>query len=154
MLTAEQSRRLKIRWRTGRRRAGFRTVTFWRRPAPVPICPILTSARLRAALRATGISGANMECLGATMQQTAHAEIAIRPRPGYAAKRAVPPSPLTTRLAPLSPVYERAEQRLDLRIHSPGRAPHTLRDYLPDAGPKRLAIKTLLMDLVAIMALR
>ncbi len=28
---------------------------------------------------------------------------------------------------------------LDLRIHLPGRAPHTLRDYLPDAfGPKDL----------------
>lgn len=36
---------------------------------------------------------------------------------------------------------------LDLRIHLPGRAPHVLRDYLPDAfGPKDLEIKTLLMD--------
>lgn len=36
---------------------------------------------------------------------------------------------------------------LDLRIHLPGREPHTLRDYLPDAfGPKDLDIKTLLMD--------
>lgn len=31
---------------------------------------------------------------------------------------------------------------LDLRIHLPGRAPHTLRDYLPDAfGPKDLRSK-------------
>ncbi len=36
---------------------------------------------------------------------------------------------------------------LELRINLPGRAPHTLRDYLPDAfGPKDLEIKTLLMD--------
>ncbi len=36
---------------------------------------------------------------------------------------------------------------LDLRIHLPGREPHMLRDYLPDAfGPKDLDIKTLLMD--------
>lgn len=36
---------------------------------------------------------------------------------------------------------------LDLRIHLPGREPHALRDYLPDAfGPKDLDIKTLLMD--------
>ncbi|MDU4664286.1 MAG: cytidine deaminase, partial [Enterobacter hormaechei] len=36
---------------------------------------------------------------------------------------------------------------LELRINLPGRAPHTLSDYLPDAfGPKDLEIKTLLMD--------
>ena len=36
---------------------------------------------------------------------------------------------------------------LQLRINLPGRAPHTLADYLPDAfGPKDLEIKTLLMD--------
>lgn len=36
---------------------------------------------------------------------------------------------------------------LELRINLPGRAPHTLGDYLPDAfGPKDLEIKTLLMD--------
>ena len=36
---------------------------------------------------------------------------------------------------------------LTLRINLPGRAPHTLGDYLPDAfGPKDLEIKTLLLD--------
>jgi len=36
---------------------------------------------------------------------------------------------------------------LSLRINLPGRAPHTLGNYLPDAfGPKDLEIKTLLMD--------
>ena len=36
---------------------------------------------------------------------------------------------------------------LQLRINLPGRAPHTLADYLPDAfGPKDLDIKSLLMD--------
>lgn len=36
---------------------------------------------------------------------------------------------------------------LELRINLPGRAPHTLADYLPDAfGPKDLEIKSLLMD--------
>jgi cytidine deaminase len=36
---------------------------------------------------------------------------------------------------------------LQLRINLPGREPHTLADYLPDAfGPKDLEIKTLLMD--------
>ena len=50
-------------------------------------------------------------------------------------------------MRPLSPVYEELNSGLDLRIHLPGRAPHVLRDYLPDAfGPKDLEIKTLLMD--------
>ncbi|EAN1698179.1 cytidine deaminase [Salmonella enterica] len=92
--------------------------------------------------------GANMEFLGATMQQTVHAEQSaishawLRGEKGLAA--------VTVNYTPCGHCRQfmnELNSGLDLRIHLPGRAPHTLRDYLPDAfGPKDLEIKTLLMD--------
>ena len=92
--------------------------------------------------------GANMEFLGATMQQTVHAEQSaishawLRGEKGLAA--------ITVNYTPCGHCRQfmnELNSGLDLRIHLPGREPHTLRDYLPDAfGPKDLDIRTLLMD--------
>ena len=92
--------------------------------------------------------GANMEFIGATMQQTVHAEQSaichawLRGEKGLAA--------ITVNYTPCGHCRQfmnELNSGLDLRIHLPGREPHTLRDYLPDAfGPKDLDIKTLLMD--------
>ena len=92
--------------------------------------------------------GANMEFLGATMQQTVHAEQSaishawLRGEKGLAA--------ITVNYTPCGHCRQfmnELNSGLDLRIYLPGREPHTLRDYLPDAfGPKDLDIKTLLMD--------
>ena len=92
--------------------------------------------------------GANMEFLGATMQQTVHAEQSaishawLRGEKGLAA--------ITVNYTPCGHCRQfmnELNSGLDLRIHLPGHEPHTLRDYLPDAfGPKDLDIKTLLMD--------
>ncbi|EOY5092891.1 cytidine deaminase [Citrobacter amalonaticus] len=92
--------------------------------------------------------GANMEFLGATMQQTVHAEQSaishawLRGEKGLAA--------ITVNYTPCGHCRQfmnELNSGLDLHIHLPGREPHTLRDYLPDAfGPKDLDIKTLLMD--------
>ncbi|EML9985479.1 MULTISPECIES: cytidine deaminase [Citrobacter] len=92
--------------------------------------------------------GANMEFLGATMQQTVHAEQSaishawLRGEKGLAA--------ITVNYTPCGHCRQfmnELNSGLDLRIHLPGREPHMLRDYLPDAfGPKDLDIKTLLMD--------
>ena len=92
--------------------------------------------------------GANMEFLGATMQQTVHAEQSaishawLRGEKGLAA--------ITVNYTPCGHCRQfmnELNSGLDLRIHLPGREPHPLRDYLPDAfGPKDLDIKTLLMD--------
>lgn len=102
---------------------------------------------------ARGISGswyfgANMEYLGATMQQTVHAEQSaishawLRGEKGLAA--------ITVNYTPCGHCRQfmnELNSGLDLRIHLPGREPRALRDYLPDAfGPKDLDIKTLLMD--------
>ncbi|EMX9178824.1 cytidine deaminase [Citrobacter sedlakii] len=92
--------------------------------------------------------GGNMEYLGATMQQTVHAEQSaishawLRGEKGLAA--------ITVNYTPCGHCRQfmnELNSGLDLRIHLPGREPHTLCDYLPDAfGPKDLDIKTLLMD--------
>ncbi|MBA8034532.1 cytidine deaminase [Citrobacter freundii] len=92
--------------------------------------------------------GGNMEFLGATMQQTVHAEQSaishawLRGEKGLAA--------ITVNYTPCGHCRQfmnELNSGLDLRIHLPGREPHALRDYLPDAfGPKDLDIKTLLMD--------
>ena len=75
--------------------------------------------------------GANMEFIGATMQQTVHAEQTVNYTPCGHCRQ----------------FMNELNSGLDLRIHLPGREAHALRDYLPDAfGPKDLEIKTLLMD--------
>ncbi|EGC6142939.1 cytidine deaminase [Salmonella enterica] len=92
--------------------------------------------------------GANMEFLGATMQQTVHAEQSAISHAWLCGEKGL--VAVTVNYTPCGHCRQfmnELNSGLDLRIHLPGRAPHTLRDYLPDAfGPKDLEIKTLLMD--------
>ena len=92
--------------------------------------------------------GANMEFLGATMQQTVHAEQSAISHAWLRGEIAL--SSITVNYTPCGHCRQfmnELNSGLRLRINLPGRAPHTLGDYLPDAfGPKDLEIKTLLMD--------
>ncbi|EHM2230314.1 cytidine deaminase [Salmonella bongori] len=92
--------------------------------------------------------GANMEFLGATMQQTVHAEQSAISHAWLRGEKEL--AAVTVNYTPCGHCRQfmnELNSGLDLRIHLPGREPHTLRDYLPDAfGPKDLEIKTLLMD--------
>lgn len=92
--------------------------------------------------------GGNMEFIGSTMQQTVHAEqsaISHAWLRGETGLRSV-----TVNYTPCGHCRQfmnELNSGLSLRINLPGRAPHTLADYLPDAfGPKDLQIETLLMD--------
>ncbi len=102
---------------------------------------------------ARGISGTwyfggNMEFLGATMQQTVHAEQSAISHAWLRGEKAL--AAITVNYTPCGHCRQfmnELNSGLALRINLPGRAPHTLKDYLPDAfGPKDLDIKTLLMD--------
>lgn len=102
---------------------------------------------------ARGISGhwyfgANMEFLGATMQQTVHAEQSAISLAWSRGEKAL--ASVTVNYTPCGHCRQfmnELNSGLTLRINLPGRAPHTLGDYLPDAfGPKDLDIKTLLLD--------
>ncbi|QHM94204.1 cytidine deaminase [Kosakonia sacchari] len=92
--------------------------------------------------------GANMEFSGATMQQTVHAEQSAISHAWLRGEKAL--SSITVNYTPCGHCRQfmnELNSGLNLRINLPGRAPHTLGDYLPDAfGPKDLDIKTLLMD--------
>ena len=92
--------------------------------------------------------GGNMEFLGATMQQTVHAEqsaISHAWLRGETSLRAI-----TVNYTPCGHCRQfmnELNSGLALRIHLPGREAHALEHYLPDAfGPKDLESKTLLMD--------
>lgn len=92
--------------------------------------------------------GANMEFIGATMQQTVHAEQSAISHAWLRGEAAL--ESVTVNYTPCGHCRQfmnELNSGLTLRINLPGRAPHTLGDYLPDAfGPKDLEIKTLLMD--------
>lgn len=92
--------------------------------------------------------GGNMEFLGATMQQTVHAEQSAISHAWLRGEKAL--RAITVNYTPCGHCRQfmnELNSGLELRINLPGRAPHTLGDYLPDAfGPKDLEIKTLLMD--------
>jgi cytidine deaminase len=92
--------------------------------------------------------GGNMEFLGATMQQTVHAEQSAISHAWLRGEKAL--SAITVNYTPCGHCRQfmnELNSGLQLRINLPGREPHTLADYLPDAfGPKDLEIKTLLMD--------
>ncbi|WP_342324415.1 cytidine deaminase [Kosakonia sp. BYX6] len=92
--------------------------------------------------------GANMEFLGATMQQTVHAEQSAVSHAWLRGEKAL--ASVTVNYTPCGHCRQfmnELNSGLSLGINLPGRAPHTLGDYLPDAfGPKDLEIKTLLMD--------
>ena len=92
--------------------------------------------------------GGNMEFLGATMQQTVHAEQSAISHAWLRGEKAL--QAITVNYTPCGHCRQfmnELNSGLSLRINLPGRQPHTLKDYLPDAfGPKDLDIKTLLMD--------
>ncbi|MGK9172399.1 cytidine deaminase [Yokenella regensburgei] len=92
--------------------------------------------------------GANMEFLGATMQQTVHAEQSAISHAWSRGEKAL--VCITVNYTPCGHCRQfmnELNSGLTLRINLPGRAPHTLGDYLPDAfGPRDLEIKTLLLD--------
>ena len=92
--------------------------------------------------------GGNMEFLGSTMQQTVHAEQSAISHAWLRGETSL--VAITVNYTPCGHCRQfmnELNSGLDLRIALPGRAPHTLADYLPDAfGPKDLEINTLLMD--------
>lgn len=102
---------------------------------------------------ARGISGTwyfggNMEFLGATMQQTVHAEQSAISHAWLRGERSL--NAITVNYTPCGHCRQFMNELNSsqvLRIHLPGREAHSLQHYLPDAfGPKDLEIKTLLMD--------
>lgn len=102
---------------------------------------------------ARGISGTwyfggNMEFLGATMQQTVHAEQSAISHAWLRGEKSL--RAITVNYTPCGHCRQfmnELNSGLSLRIHLPGREAHSLQHYLPDAfGPKDLDIKTLLMD--------
>ncbi len=102
---------------------------------------------------ARGISGTwyfggNMEFLGATMQQTVHAEQSAISHAWLRGERSL--KAITVNYTPCGHCRQFMNELNSsqvLRIHLPGREAHSLQHYLPDAfGPKDLEIKTLLMD--------
>lgn len=92
--------------------------------------------------------GANMEFPGSTMQQTVHAEQSAISHAWMRGEKGL--DAITVNYTPCGHCRQfmnELNSGLELRIHLPGRAPRTLKEYLPDAfGPKDLEIKTLLMD--------
>jgi cytidine deaminase len=92
--------------------------------------------------------GGNMEFLGATMQQTVHAEQSAISHAWLRGEKAL--KAITVNYTPCGHCRQfmnELNSGLELQINLPGREPHSLKDYLPDAfGPKDLNIKTLLMD--------
>src|SRR5690606_5726843 len=92
--------------------------------------------------------GGNMEFIGATMQQTVHAEQSAISHAWLRGEKSL--ASVTVNYTPCGHCRQfmnELNSGLSLRINLPGRDPHTLADYLPDAfGPKDLDIKTLLLD--------
>ncbi|WP_241199727.1 cytidine deaminase, partial [Erwinia billingiae] len=92
--------------------------------------------------------GANMEFVGATMQQTVHAEQSAVTHAWMRGEASL--EAITVNYTPCGHCRQfmnELNSGTALNIHLPGRAPATLGDYLPDAfGPRDLEIKTLLLD--------
>lgn len=92
--------------------------------------------------------GANMEFVGATMQQTVHAEQSAVTHAWLRGEKAL--EAITVNYTPCGHCRQfmnELNSGTALGINLPGREPATLADYLPDAfGPRDLAIETLLMD--------
>lgn len=92
--------------------------------------------------------GGNMEFIGATMQQTVHAEQSAITHAWMRGEKAL--VSVTVNYTPCGHCRQfmnELNSGVTLRINLPGRQPATLGDYLPDAfGPRDLDIKTLLLD--------
>lgn len=92
--------------------------------------------------------GGNMEFIGATMQQTVHAEQSAITHAWMRGEREL--VSITVNYTPCGHCRQfmnELNSGATLSIRLPGRQPATLGDYLPDAfGPRDLDIKTLLLD--------
>ncbi|VFS77516.1 Cytidine deaminase [Kluyvera cryocrescens] len=111
----------------------------WPPPAPARICPSLTSAQLRVASAAPGTSAAIWNFSAQPCSKPFMLNRAPLATPGCAVKKRCRRSPSTTPHAATAVSFmNELNSGLSLRINLPGRQPHTLQDYLPDAfGPKR-----------------
>ena len=94
--------------------------------------------------------GGNMEFLGATMQQTVHAEQSAISHAWLRGEKSL--RAITVNYTPCGHCRQfmnELNSGTHIAIHLPGRKVATLGDYLPDSfGPKDLNITTLLMDKV------
>lgn len=92
--------------------------------------------------------GGNMEFIGATMQQTVHAEQSAITHAWMRGEKAL--VCVTVNYSPCGHCRQfmnELNSGVALRIHLPDRKPATLGDYLPYAfGPRDLNVKTLLLD--------
>ncbi len=155
MLATRISRRCSkpIRWRRCSMRQVWTKTRWLLRYCRLPLPARADLSHFNVGAIARGVSGrwyfgGNMEFLGATMQQTVHAEqsaISHAWLRGETSLRAI-----TVNYTPCGHCRQfmnELNSGLALRIHLPGREAHALEHYLPDAfGPKDLEIKTLLMD--------
>lgn len=116
-------------------------------------CSLAPISKFYVGAVARGVSGnlyfgANMEFLGAPMQQTIHAEQCAVTHAWLRGEKAL--ASITVNYTPCGHCRQFMNELntgTKLAINLPGRQAATLGDYLPDAfGPRDLDIKTLLMD--------
>ncbi|WP_437609708.1 cytidine deaminase [Erwinia sp. V71] len=116
-------------------------------------CAVAPLSNFNVGAVARGVSGswyfgANMEFVGATMQQTVHAEQSAITHAWLKGETAL--AAITVNYSPCGHCRQfmnELNSGTQLRICLPERAPATLADYLPHAfGPRDLAIDTLLLD--------
>ncbi|TBL75927.1 cytidine deaminase [Obesumbacterium proteus] len=116
-------------------------------------CSLAPISKFYVGAVARGVSGnlyfgANMEFLGAPMQQTIHAEQCAVTHAWLRGEKAL--AAITVNYTPCGHCRQFMNELntgIKLAINLPGRQAATLGDYLPDAfGPRDLEIKTLLMD--------
>ncbi|EPZ9755834.1 TPA: cytidine deaminase [Shigella flexneri] len=147
LLTGEQVSSLKSATGLDEDALAFALLPLAAACARTPLSNFNVSAIARG-VSGTWYFGANMEFIGATMQQTVHAEQSAISHAWLSGEKAL--AAITVNYTPCGHCRQfmnELNSGLDLRIHLPGREAHALRDYLPDAfGPKDLEIKTLLMD--------
>ena len=147
LLTAEQVAMLKNATRLDEDALAFALLPLAAACARTPVSHFNVGAIARG-VSGTWYFGGNMEFIGATMQQTVHAEQSAITHAWLRGEKSL--ASVTVNYTPCGHCRQfmnELNSGLSLRINLPGRDPHTLADYLPDAfGPKDLEIKTLLMD--------
>jgi cytidine deaminase len=147
LLTAEQVAMLKNATRLDEDALAFALLPLAAACARTPVSHFNVGAIARG-VSGTWYFGGNMEFIGATMQQTVHAEQSAISHAWLRGEKSL--ASVTVNYTPCGHCRQfmnELNSGLSLRINLPGRDPHTLADYLPDAfGPKDLEIKALLMD--------
>ena len=147
LLTAEQVAMLKTATGLDEDALAFALLPLAAACARTPVSHFNVGAIARG-VSGTWYFGGNMEFIGATMQQTVHAEQSAISHAWLRGEKSL--ASVTVNYTPCGHCRQfmnELNSGLSLRINLPGRDPHTLADYLPDAfGPKDLEIKTLLMD--------